>query len=461
MRIKLLLSFALVVLVSVILVAWIARQGAVNEVRIYMFRGGMSGNEGLAGQLEDYYAQQDSWEGVEALLQTTGHGQGMGQGQGQGQGAGMNEAAGASSQQLLVTDADGKIVADSTTSSPSGKISQSQMDAAVPLNVKGETVGYLLGEGISSVTKIDEKLVDRLNRAAMIAGLIAGAIALFLAFFLAYRLLRPVHDLTLAARHMAQGDLSQRVEVHGEDEIAQLGRAFNQMADALQQSGETRRAMTADIAHELRTPLAVQRANLEALQDGVYDLSPDNLQPVLEQNLLLSRLVDDLRTLALADAGQLPLERIPVDFAGLVGRVVERFQPQAAAHQVSLNYLPSASHLPEISLDAIRIEQILNNLISNALRYTPPGGQVDLVLVREGKLALLRVQDSGPGIPTEALPHVFERFYRADRSRSRAEGGSGLGLAIARQLARAHGGEISAANAPSGSAVFTLTLPLV
>ena len=457
MRIKLFLSFALVVLVSVVLVAWIARQGAVSEVRIYMFRGGMSGNEGLAGQLEDYYQQNGSWTGVEALLGITGqHGQGQGKGQGQGMGAGSSMA----SQQLRLADAGGQVVADTATANPSGTLTQAEMEAAIPLNVNGETVGYLVGEGVTSSTVIDEQLLDRLNRAALIAGLVAGVVALLLAFLLAYGLLRPVRDLTRAAQHMAQGDLSQRVKVRGEDELAQLGRAFNQMADALEQAGNARRAMTADIAHELRTPLAVQRANLEALQDGVYELTADNLQPVLEQNLLLSRLVDDLRTLALADAGQLTLERQPVDFAGLVERVVERFQPQAASQQVSLSYQPPNNRLPLLSLDAMRIEQILNNLLSNALRYTPPGGQVTVALAQHGRQARLTLQDTGSGIPAEALAHVFERFYRADRARSRREGGSGLGLAIARQLARAHGGEISADNSPQGGAVFTLVLPI-
>lgn len=450
MRLKILLSFVLIVLVSVILVAWIARQGAIGEVRAFMYRGGMSGSEGLAGEIEDYYQQHGSWQGVEALLQSPGHGQGM-----MGQGGGMM------SQRLRIADREGQVVADSTTSNPSGEITRAQRQAAIELRVDGDVVGYLIAEGGMGFTHMDEQfLVSRLNRAALIAGLIAGGIALFLALFLTYRLLQPVRHLTSAARNMAQGDLTQRVPVKGNDELAQLGLDFNRMADALQQAGEVRRAMTADIAHELRTPLAVQRASLEALQDGVYILTPDNLQPILEQNLLLSRLVDDLRTLALADAGQLPLERVQVDLAGLVGRLVEQFQPQATAQGAAIIYTPPHRPLPELSLDPMRIEQILNNLLSNALRYTPENGQINLKLVQESKSVCMEVRDSGPGIPEDALPHVFERFYRADRSRARTEGGSGLGLAIARQLARAHGGEITATNSLQGGAVFTLNLPL-
>ena len=262
---------------------------------------------------------------------------------------------------------------------------------------------------------------------------------------------------------MASGDLSQRVAVQGKDELGVLGTAFNQMANSLQKAAENRRAMTADIAHELRTPLAVQRANLEALQDGIYPLTAENLESILEQNQMLTRLVDDLRTLALADAGELRLELIRTDLPRLVQRNVDRFESQAAAQQVRLRgELPDGC--PAVLMDALRIEQVLGNLISNALRHTPPGGTVNVRVGCQGgrsaNLVTLEVQDSGEGIPAEALDHLFERFYRADTSRSRAAGGTGLGLAIARQLVEAHGGRLEAANHPQGGAVFTLSLPV-
>ncbi len=235
------------------------------------------------------------------------------------------------------------------------------------------------------------------------------------------------------------------------------------MAGSLEKAEQNRQAMTADIAHELRNPLAVQRAHLEALQDGIYPPTAENLQPVLEQNLLLARLVDDLRTLALADAGELRLDRSPTDLAGLVERIVERFNPEAAGRglKLSLALAPEVQAAPlTANIDPMRIEQILGNLLSNAARYTPAGGTIAVQVQRAGGAALVSVHDSGPGIPTEALPHIFERFYRADRARSRAEGGSGLGLAIARQLAEAHGGSLAAANAPEGGAVFILKIPI-
>lgn len=298
-----------------------------------------------------------------------------------------------------------------------------------------------------------------INRGALFATAISGVLAVILALILGYVLLRPVRTLTQASAALGAGDLDQRVPVEGDDEIAHLGRTFNLMAESLQQSQTRRKAMTADIAHELRTPLSVQRANLEAIQDGIYPLTPESIQPVYEQTLLLERLVDDLRTLALADAGELELIKTETDILGLVQRVVEQFQPHAKSrNQTISSTLPPSCAIVEA--DPGRVEQILGNLLTNAIRHTPEDGQITVeVQCASGKVQL-SVRDTGPGIPEDSLPYLFERFYRGDRSRSRVEGGTGLGLSIARRLADAHGGKLEAANYPTGGAVFTLTLPV-
>lgn len=447
MRLKLFLSFTLIVLVSVSLVAVIARRGAVNEVRSFMFRGGMYGLSDLATSLENYYQDNGSWKGIQSAVNSLR--------------GGMPGMGGMMGQRLLLADASGTVVADTQGGTAGSSLTSAQVSNSIPLEVNGKTVGYLFVYGGMAVNAANEQLVlNRLNRGVLLAGIISGALGLVVSSALAYTLLRPVRALTFAAQKLSEGDLSQRVEVHGDDELATLGHTFNQMAGSLQQAEASRRAMTADIAHELRTPLAVQRANLEALQDGVYPLTAENLAPVIEQNHLLTRLVEDLRTLALVDAGQIDLERVSTDLAALVSRVVERFQPQAVSQQVKLTILPENPPIPDVMADPIRLEQILTNLLSNAMRYTPTGGQIELALASTPVTVLVRVHDSGPGIPDEALPYIFERFFRVDKSRARAEGGSGLGLAIARQLARAHGGDLTVANHPSGGALFTLILPL-
>ncbi len=458
MRIRLILSFVLIVLVTVAGVVLIARQGAAYEVRAFMTRGGMLRLDSLTASLEGYYQQHQSWDGAEALLADFSGPLGAGfgsqyHGGGQGMGGMMN-------QDLILADSQGNIVARTSSSSGASRLSASELKVALPLKSGLRTVGYLLPGGGMGLTSGDERfLVMRLTNAAFLGGLAAGGVALLLAYFLASRLIRPVQALTAAAHRLSQGDLTQRVAVQGKDELASLGLAFNHMADSLQSSQENRRAMTADIAHELRTPLAVQRANLEALQDGIYTLTPQNLAPILEQNQMLTRLVDDLRILALVDAGQLNLERTLTDLPALVEQSIARFRPQAQANHISVT-LHALSACPPVLLDSMRIEQVLWNLLSNALRYIPAGGEISLNLACADQYIELTVHDSGPGIPAEALELIFERFYRADRSRSRLEGGSGLGLAIARQLAEAHGGTLTAANHPQGGAVFTLRLPL-
>ena len=476
MRLRLILSFVLIVFITIASILLIVRNQTSDAVRVFMYRGGMTGTEGLVSQLEDYFAQNSTWAGVEQLFDTgITHGRGMGPSQGNNGGMGMM------SMQLQLADPAGIILVDTSTNTPSGTLTRQEISRAIELTHNDQTVGYLYPEGSMGFSQSAESnLLNRLNQAALTAALIASGVALLVALFLSYRLLRPVHELTHAANLLAAGDLDQRVTVRGHDELAHLGNTFNQMAGSLQQAEASRRALTADIAHELRTPLAVQRAHLEALEDGIYDLSLENLKPIEEQTRLLSRLVDDLRTLALADSGQLELVRTPTDLPALIQRITTALEPRAADRQIEIQQSLSES-CPPLNLDAQRIEQILNNLIDNALRYTPEGGVVSVQcsvvsdqssptdhrtphtehrIPNAASRILITVKDSGPGIPEEALPHLFERFYRADKSRTRAEGGTGLGLSIARKIAQAHGGDLTASNHPEGGAVFTLVLPI-
>lgn len=460
MRLRLILSFILIVFVSVASVVLVARNSAAGEVGRFMLSSGMTDAPDLVERLEDYYRAQGSWQGVEALLDARGHSRG--QGSGGGMMGGMGSMA---NQRLRLAAPDGSLIFDSAADPVQAPLSAEERGRAISLRSGLRTVGLLLAEGGMGFSQTAEgRLVTRLNNAALAAGLISAGVSLLLAMLLAYYLLRPVRELTRAAARLAAGDLGQRVQARQGDELGELGRAFNHMANSLQQAEASRRAMTADIAHELRNPLAVQRANLEALQDGIYPLTAESLEPVLAQNLLLERLVEDLRTLALAESGQLRLERVPTDLAALAEGVLDRFRPQAAERQIGLEFSNPAPGRHLVEVDPLRVEQILNNLLANAVRYTPAGGRIKLALSSQAAdqpvMVQLSVRDTGPGIPPEALGRIFERFYRAERSRSRSEGGTGLGLAIARQLARAHGGELVAANHPEGGAVFTLALPL-
>lgn len=301
--------------------------------------------------------------------------------------------------------------------------------------------------------------MERLLPASMTAVLVAGGISIALALLFAVVLLRPVQELTDAAEQVASGDLSQRVAEEGPQELALLGRSFNRMAQELQEADQRRKDMMADIAHELRTPLAVQQANLEAMLDGVYPLNKKNLKTVLAQNILLKRLVEDLRLLALADAGELALEMRKTNLSKLTVSSAERFAAQAANQNIKLESAVSGKAL-YVQADAARIEQIIHNLLQNALQHTPKKGRVRIGLREEDGQAVLEVCDSGAGIDEALLPYIFDRFQRRKKEKTADSESTGLGLAIAKKLAQMQGGDLTAENLPEGGAGFYLRMPL-
>jgi signal transduction histidine kinase len=290
-----------------------------------------------------------------------------------------------------------------------------------------------------------------------------GAVALVVivaGFLLAGRALRhaatPIGDVIEAADRVAEGDYSIRVSERGPREVREMARAFNSMIERLQTIDEQRRDLLADVTHELRTPLTVIQGNLEGLLDGVYPRDDAHLEPILEETHVLSRLIDDLRTLALAESGALRLQKEPTDPGALVGESIASFQAQADAAGIELR-ADVEPELPMLELDPARIRQVLENLMANALRYTPRGGTIRVNCYAEDQgnpTIAVSVSDSGTGIPPEALARIFDRFYKSSDSR-----GSGLGLAIAKNLVAAHGGEISAQSELGKGTTIRFTLP--
>ena len=290
----------------------------------------------------------------------------------------------------------------------------------------------------------------------LIVGLVAG-FAVTATVIVSRRVLGPVEALTVAARRMEGGDLGERVEVSGADEIADLAGAFNSMAESLQTQDRLRRAMTGDIAHELRTPLSNIRGYLEAMEEGVVDPTPELIASLHEEAVLLQRLVDELQDLALAEADELRIASEPTDLEVLLERTVQAHRAKAAAAGMTLAL--DAAPGVTAKVDPGRIRQVIGNLLDNAIRHTDPGGTVSVRLTEGGDHLEITVADTGAGIPAEHLPHVFDRFYRADVSRSRDTGGSGLGLAIAAELVRLHGGSISVESEVGEGSVFRVRLP--
>ncbi|MDI7277539.1 MAG: ATP-binding protein, partial [Anaerolineae bacterium] len=291
--------------------------------------------------------------------------------------------------------------------------------------------------------RADAALVGALNRALLVAASLAGGAALVLALFLSRALTAPYRRLAAAAASMAAGKRGLRAQARGGGDEALLARSFNAMAEALEQQEAQRRQLLADIAHELRTPLAVIRGNLEALLDGIYRPTRETIAPIHEEALLLTRLAEELRDLSLAEAGRLPLQLARQNPVELVRGVLSGFQAQASERSVELLLVLPPAELPPVEVDAGRIRQVLANLLSNALRHTPQRGRVRVTLQRVAPRWLeVQVSDSGPGISPEELPHVFSRLYGSERARPHEGGRAGLGLAIARQWIEAHGGSI-------------------
>jgi len=291
------------------------------------------------------------------------------------------------------------------------------------------------------------------SRAGGLAALALGLVGLLALGRALRHLAVPIGDLMEAAGRVAEGDYSARVAEHGPREVRALARAFNAMAARLQADEATRRNLLADVTHELRTPLTVVQGNLEGLLDGVYPRDDAHLAPILEETRVLSRLVDDLRMLALAESGALKLQKEPTDLAVLLSETAASFRAQADAAGVTLS-VDVPSDLPLLDLDPERMRQVLSNLIANALRYTPPGGTIGVRARGGDPLVTVSVSDTGAGIPADDLPHVFDRFYKSGDSR-----GTGLGLAIAKNLVAAHGGEIAAQSAPGRGTTLQFTLP--
>jgi len=456
---KELLAFAIVILVAVITVAVLAGYSTETEFRRYaaVYSGR---TQRVVEGVRTYYLQEAGWGGLQqAMPEIVGAPGGRGRQESGGGGASGQGGA------LIysVADADRQIVA-TTEGEPQGRLSAAEAEVALPLTLDGVLVGYLAldspGSGGAALDVYGEAFLTQLRWALAIGAGIASVVGLVVAGLFTRSIVAPVQTLTRTAQTISEGRFDVRAEVKGEDEIAHLSTTFNVMAESLERSERARQAQTADIAHELRNPLAVLQSSLEALADGVYAPTSENIEPALDQVRLLNRLVEDLRTLALADAGQLVLDLLPVDVDALLRRVAEVHREAFRASDVALT-LDLAASLPPVQADYARLSQVVNNILTNAIRYVPAGCLVRVTSSIDDGGVTVKVIDDGPGVPEDQLPHLFDRFWRGEPSRSRHTGGSGLGLAIARQILQAHDGRIWAEVTEGGGLTVSFRLPLM
>ncbi len=394
----------------------------------------------LAARLEGAYAAAGGWAEADELL-------------GGGRGAG---GTGRRSSQL-VADAEGVIQAATDPALVGDRLTEDERSAAQALIVDGVQVGWLARRtpGGQALGTAEAAFLEQASQLLLVAWLGVSAVALVVGVLLARVLARPISALTAGVRDLTAGQLGRQVQERGSEETIALAGAFNALSARLAEAESLRRRMAADIAHELRTPLAVLRGQLEAMRDGVLPADDARLAAATDQTLMLGRLVDDLRLLTLAEAGQLPLEKQPISAVLLLHEAAEGFQPFALDADVTLACIAPVD-LPVVNVDPVRLRQVLGNLLANALRHTPPGGSVTVRGERDGAGVRVTVENTGSTLTPEQAARVFDPFWRADPSRA-ADGGSGLGLAIARQLVALHGGRIWIDPLPDAVAVrFTL-----
>jgi signal transduction histidine kinase len=371
------------------------------------------------------------------------------------------EQMGASSRsRFVLADLYGTIYADSEKKMIGYRMDTKQSKPIAVYLIEGTPIlMYFEPLDVPNMAEIGAEFSNSVNRSLLLAIMGAGSLAILVTLILSRSILHPVDALTKAARRMGSGDMSQRVDIKTRGEVGELSEAFNAMADNLERLELLRRTMVTDVAHELRTPLSNVRGYLEAIQDDMVQPTREVIDSLHEETMLLNRLVNDLQELSLVEAGKLHIEVQVLELRQTLQHAAALAQPSANKKGLTpRTQLPPT--LPLVSADPERVGQILHNLLNNAIHYTPEGGEIIIKAEHKDDFIEISVQDTGSGISPEHLPHIFERFYRADQSRSRKTGGAGLGLAIVKHLVEAQGGQVSAASQTGQGTTISFTLPV-
>jgi len=448
LAVKLTLAFLLVGLTGSILVTVIVQErtrAAFNNFIVSQEQ------QNLADNLIVYYQTNGSWTGVGQDITTLQTYAPLPPQIDRAQPREMNP--------ITIVGTDQVVVYSNQPSEVGHTVTKSELNGAISLRANSQTVGYLLltpGRRNFTANTPEGMFLRNVNSATLLSAGVAVLLALILGGLLAFTMTQSLRDLTDATVEIAKGRFGKQVRVRSKDEIGELATSFNQMSVELQQATKARQQMTADIAHDLRSPLSVITGYAEALSDNKLPGNQEVYNILLQETKHLDHLVDDLRLLSLADAGELTLNLQPIRPCDLLQRVAARHAVAAAQHHLELK-IEADDQIPQVNVDIERMSQVLDNLILNAFRYTPEGGQVILSAKAPDNLVLIQVKDNGKGIASDDLPHIFDRFYRGEKSRPH-NGESGLGLAIAKSIIEAHGGAISAESLQDQGAIFTISL---
>ncbi len=451
---KLIGAFLFVGLIGVIVVAIFASQLTSSEFDRLKLE---QDRADFIATVTDYYQANGSLTGIQRVLHPAGNPVRNGP---PGGGQPPNDGGQPPGLRFVLVDLNGQVLTMGGAFHPGVVVPASMLQQAVPVEVNGQTIAQVITlNQPPNLTPREQEFLGSINQALILATIGAGLLAILVAVLLTRMLTRPLRELTHAIRAMKQGSLKQEVPVRSKDEIGELVQAFNHMSTDLARSNLLRRQMMADIAHDLRTPLTVVTGYLEGLRDGTLRATPERFAVMHDEALQLQRLIEDLRTLSLAEAGELALTCERVALGDLFQDIARSFDYLAEQKGVELRLL-AAPDLPAVELDRRRMQQVLGNLVGNALRYTPSGGQIVLSAVARPGGVEVTVQDTGAGIALDKLPYIFNRFYRVDEGHVQGDGQTGLGLAIVKSIIEAHHGAIRAESTVGQGTVMRIDLPL-
>ncbi len=459
---RLILSFLIIVFATSAAFVLLSNRLIASRFTDLVARSGQNYARKVAPILENYYTRYGSWDGVDALLENLSS---FHERQAKELPPGLNmpfpSPVVSENNERLILLADGEIIVD-TLPSGGGLIERRLVQKyGVSIFVSGKQVGIVAAPTSFGVfNDLQVRFLRDVNRTLLAAAILAILAVVIVGVIQSRSIVSPVRQLAVAATRVARGDYSQRVNVDRNDELGEMADAFNAMAGDLAKQQEIRRKSMADIAHELRTPLSVLQIDLESLEDGLMEFTPENIHLIRNEATHLNALVEDLRLLSQVDAGELRIERVPTEIGSIVREIVERECHLMREKKLTLDYQLPANEL-FVDGDIQRITQILINLVNNAAQHTQAGGRILIRANQDGDFVEISVQDNGDGIPAADLPYVFERLYRVEKSRSRNDGGTGLGLSIARSLVEAHGGKIWVESEEGYGSTFRFRLPLL
>ena len=440
---KMVLAFLGIALISIVLIVLLARWNTGTEFSRFV---NDRRSAELVQNLGEYYSAYGSWDGVGKLIIAETVPQ-------------MPDGGPPREPFFTLADKNGRVISAGAGYHLGEQVKSTALEQGLPIEVNGEAVGTLvIGRIPSERNPREEEFIRRTNMMLVYSALGASLVALLLGIFLSRTLTRPIRELTEATHAVADGNLGLQVPLHSKDEMGELAASFNKMSTDLARSANARKQMTADIAHELRTPLSLILGHAEAVHDGVLPPTRENFEIIRDEAERLEHLVDDLRTLSLADAGELSINLQEVSPQKMLLDLQATYLHIASQKDVKIQ-LDVASEIPMLDIDPGRITQVLTNILENALHHTPPGGHITLSAKSVEEGVELSIQDSGPGIEGENVNRIFERFYRTDAARHRDEGGSGLGLAIAKSIVEMHQGQIWAESEPGQGLKVSIRFP--